>query len=194
MTKQNHITHQPASFLARLLATCIDSGIVMLATTASLWHIAQQPTVVDIVAASINALFIVILPASLLYLILKIVALYRYGISPGKWIVGMRVTTLEGNLLTWKRAYFRETITKAVSGMPLALGYFAMLWHPEKLTWHDRLAGSVVEDSMPRPAVGLAVLLGISALNGWLGWQAYQGFVMNTQLMADVQRIIALFF
>ena len=41
------------------------------------------------------------------------------------------------------RAFIRY-IGRFVSTIVFLLGYFWMLWDPEKQTWHDKFAGSVV--------------------------------------------------
>lgn len=62
----------------------------------------------------------------------------------GKRIVSLRVVdaaTLEP--VSRRRAAVR-TLAKLVSLAPLGLGYLAMLWHPQKRCWHDRLSGTAV--------------------------------------------------
>jgi uncharacterized RDD family membrane protein YckC len=66
------------------------------------------------------------------------------GATPGKRICGIRVIDMRtGGPIGYGRAFIRW-IMKIVSGIPLYLGYFWMLWDKEKQTWHDKVSDSVV--------------------------------------------------
>ena len=68
----------------------------------------------------------------------------RRSATVGKRVVSLRVVdaaTLEP--VSRRRAAVR-TLAKVVSLAPLGLGYLAMLWHPQKRCWHDRLSGTAV--------------------------------------------------
>ena len=38
----------------------------------------------------------------------------------------------------------RQRRIRSFSTIPIFLGFFWMLWDPEKRTWHDKIAGAVV--------------------------------------------------
>jgi uncharacterized RDD family membrane protein YckC len=42
-------------------------------------------------------------------------------------------------------------VARILSAIPCLLGYFWMLWDPEKQTWHDKIAGSVVVPTSDYP-------------------------------------------
>ena len=64
--------------------------------------------------------------------------------TPGKLLAGIRVVHAEtGERLTFSQAVIRY-LGYIVSFVPLLVGYFWMLKHPRKQTWHDLLAKSVV--------------------------------------------------
>lgn len=66
------------------------------------------------------------------------------GQTIGKRALGIRVLDLRtGGSIGFSRAVLRY-FAHILSGIPLFLGYFWMLWDPEKQTWHDKIAGSVV--------------------------------------------------
>jgi uncharacterized RDD family membrane protein YckC len=66
------------------------------------------------------------------------------GQTIGKRALGIRVLDLRtGDSIGFSRAVLRY-FAHILSGLPLLLGYFWMLWDPEKQTWHDKIAGSVV--------------------------------------------------
>ena len=103
--------------------------------------------VLIVVAAAIsNALLV------LVYLAVIVVAIGYYiyfeggptGATFGKRICGIRVYDLKGgSQIGYGRATIRY-LMKIVSGIPLYLGYFWMLWDGEKQTWHDKVADCVV--------------------------------------------------
>ena len=67
-----------------------------------------------------------------------------YGQTIGKMALGIRVVDIAGGgSIGYPRACAR-TFGRIASALVLYLGYFWMLWDPEKQTWHDKIAGSVV--------------------------------------------------
>ena len=68
------------------------------------------------------------------------------GWSPAKRIIGLRIVDSAGNPPGWRRGLGR-TAASFISGIALGLGYIAAAWHPEKRTWHDRIAGTWVVDA-----------------------------------------------
>jgi uncharacterized RDD family membrane protein YckC len=66
------------------------------------------------------------------------------GQTFGKQALGIRVIDLAtGGPIDYGRAFIRY-IGRIVSAIVIYLGYLWMLWDPEKQTWHDKMAGSVV--------------------------------------------------
>lgn len=185
-----HPTSVPADFFSRLLALLIDNVLWTLPIVAGAWYVSMQKTLVDVAVAIANVFLMVMLPMGVVYVIYVVVMTSRFGGTIGKLALGLDVVDEEGNNLTWKRAFFREAVAKWVSGFLLGAGYFAMLWHPKKLTWHDTLAGSMVRQQGTRYVEGMALLLGIGALIGWLGFQTFQGFSTNTQLINDFKQLL----
>ena len=49
----------------------------------------------------------------------------------------------DGSYIGIKRAAYRNLMSY-VSGIVFGIGYLSMLWNPNKQTWHDRVAQSVV--------------------------------------------------
>jgi uncharacterized RDD family membrane protein YckC len=73
------------------------------------------------------------------------------GQTVGKMAVGIRVLDLaRGGSIGYLRAFIRD-IGRIVSFIALLLGYLWMLWDPEKQTWHDKFAGSVVVPTSAYP-------------------------------------------
>jgi uncharacterized RDD family membrane protein YckC len=66
------------------------------------------------------------------------------GATFGKRGVGIRVVDIgTGAPIGYSRALVRY-LGRIISSIPLYLGYFWMLWDPEKQCWHDKFAGDVV--------------------------------------------------
>ncbi|MBT6401018.1 RDD family protein [candidate division WWE3 bacterium] len=69
----------------------------------------------------------------------------KYGATLGKMALKIRVENIDtGKNLTIVEAILREVVGKFVSTLAVLLGYFWMLWDPEKQTWHDKIGKSVV--------------------------------------------------
>ena len=67
------------------------------------------------------------------------------GATVGKKAMGLRVQNMNtGANLTYVEAFLREVVGKLISMIALFLGYLWMLWDPNKQTWHDKIASSVV--------------------------------------------------
>ena len=73
------------------------------------------------------------------------------GATPGKMAVGIRVIDAHtGQPIGYSRAFIRW-IGHIVSAIVLLLGYFWMLWDPEKQCWHDKFADDYVVPTADYP-------------------------------------------
>ena len=73
------------------------------------------------------------------------------GQTIGKRAMNIRVVDFAtGGAIGVPRALIRY-IARFVSSLPCGLGYFWMLWDPEKQTWHDKLATTVVVPTSAYP-------------------------------------------
>ena len=66
-----------------------------------------------------------------------------WGMTLGKWALGIRVLTSDGHKLSWARALARVGAF-LVASAPLKLGLAAILWDERRRGWHDHLAGTIV--------------------------------------------------
>jgi uncharacterized RDD family membrane protein YckC len=77
------------------------------------------------------------------------IAYYTYfegstGQTIGKRAVGIRVVDIAGGgPIGYTRAFIRY-VGRIVSFVVVLLGYLWMLWDPQKQTWHDKMANSIV--------------------------------------------------
>ena len=66
------------------------------------------------------------------------------GQTIGKQALGIRVIDFKvGGPIGYGRGLLR-TVARYLSALIILLGYLWMLWDPEKQTWHDKIAGTVV--------------------------------------------------
>lgn len=73
------------------------------------------------------------------------------GQTVGKKVMNIRVIDfLNGGPIDPGRALIRY-LARIISSIPCGLGYFWMLWDPEKQTWHDKLANTVVVPTSSYP-------------------------------------------
>jgi uncharacterized RDD family membrane protein YckC len=66
------------------------------------------------------------------------------GQTVGMRILGIRaIDAVTGGRVDYGKAFVRYLVS-LVSGLACLLGYFWMLWDPERQTWHDKVAGTFV--------------------------------------------------
>jgi len=69
----------------------------------------------------------------------------KFGQTWGKKWLGVKVVRIGTNDVPgYLKAFLRDSIGKILSAIVLLLGYFWMLWDPQKQTWHDKIAGTIV--------------------------------------------------
>lgn len=181
----------PASFQDRLLAYLIDLFIWMLLCLLPLHFLSQIESLAVLINQLVNTVAFYWLPLTLIYSFLIYLGLITYlGGTPGKLILGLRILDSHASFLDIKKAFFREYITKVVSAGVLFAGYFAMLWHPKKKTWHDMLSGSLVMTREPQRLLGLtvsSVLLIIVIYNLYV---LKQDFINNQSLQTEIEYVL----
>ncbi len=63
--------------------------------------------------------------------------------TPGKQTLGIKVTDLEGNRISFGKAVFRYVV-KMIAGDTFGIGYLAIIFSKKKQGLHDMAVGSVV--------------------------------------------------
>ena len=117
-----------ASFGERLIAALID-GVVVGLGTGILGRIGILGSLVGFVVSYGYYVYLEGSPS---------------GQTIGKRAMSIRVVGMQtGQTIGYAGAFIR-VIGKIVSSIACLLGYFWMLWDPEKQTWHDKFADSVV--------------------------------------------------
>jgi uncharacterized RDD family membrane protein YckC len=73
------------------------------------------------------------------------------GQTVGKKVMNIRIVDADnGGPIGYGRAFLRY-IGKIISAIPCGLGYLWMLWDPNKQTWHDKIASTVVVPTSAYP-------------------------------------------
>jgi uncharacterized RDD family membrane protein YckC len=66
------------------------------------------------------------------------------GQTPGMRLLRIRaVSATDGGPVDYRTAFVRYVVS-LVSGLACFIGYFWMLWDPERQTWHDKVARTFV--------------------------------------------------
>lgn len=65
------------------------------------------------------------------------------GASPLRRTIGVLILDEKTGAFIGTKRGLKWVLMSQISGLVLFLGYFAMLWHPNKQTWHDRVANAV---------------------------------------------------
>lgn len=177
---------QPAGFGLRLLASLIDSVILMLPLLLLLTFAAQSETLQAALPWVFATLLYIFASPAIFYTILT--THYVNG-TPGKLLVGMIVTDEEGNHLRLTRNIFRHTIGYVFASMLFCIGYVNIITDPNKQGWHDKAAGSKVLITTNRWPLGLLSLL---VLLGACGMLLYS--MTNSLLTGPMQKELATLF
>lgn len=73
------------------------------------------------------------------------------GQTVGKRAMNIRVVDISGGGSIGPGRALIRYIGKIVSGLACLIGYLWMLWDPEKQTWHDKFANSIVVPTSAYP-------------------------------------------
>lgn len=98
----------------------------------------QPPTQADITLAMAGLILNL-----LVQLGYQVFFLGKYGATPGKMLLGLRVVTPEGEPITYMRALGRWA-AEIVTGCTFLIGYIIAAFDEEKRSLHDRIAGTRV--------------------------------------------------
>lgn len=126
----------------------------------------------------VATLFDLVVPAQ--YAFYKVYLLFAYWIvleasplqgSLGKWVMGLRVRTVEGHRLTLRQSVWRN-FTRFFSLVPLGFGYLFILFSPTRQALHDSLSHTVLPLIPPQEQPWLsrlrpAIVVVFLALLGW---------------------------
>lgn len=131
-----------AGFVSRMVAGALDIVVVAAMVGAVNWFLA---TVEDILRpwrqTDLSSVLYAVAP---LLVIGYFVMFWRFtGQTIGKWTLGLRVVSVDGEEIRFVRALIR-VVGYVISALPLYLGYLQILFDPKRRALHDRLARTAV--------------------------------------------------
>jgi uncharacterized RDD family membrane protein YckC len=135
-----------AGFVSRLLAFGIDIAIISVSLVAIGWLLSTTQQLLRIDTAILSRPLRVILVAvgAFLYVAGYYTLFWTLnGQTPGKVLLGVRVVTLEGGQLSFKRSLVRF-VGYILSALPLYAGFVWILIDNRRQGWHDKLASTFV--------------------------------------------------
>ncbi len=130
-----------AGFWIRFLASIIDSIILLILTWPLLYYIygADMFSGTEMVKGVADILLSYVFP-----LVFSVVLWMKYGGTPGKRMLGLRLINEEtGENLDVGKSIVRY-IGYIISALVLLLGFIWVAFDKKKKGWHDHMAGSVV--------------------------------------------------
>jgi len=128
-------------FWARVLATLIDSVLIMAITLPTLLAIYGMAYLEN------RSMFqgpADILISNVLPMILVILFWAKKQATPGKMAVSARIVDAETGGKPSKKQCVGRYFAYFLSAIPLGLGFLWVAFDPKKQAWHDKLAGTVV--------------------------------------------------
>ena len=128
-------------FWARVLATLIDSVLIMAITLPPLLGIYGLAYLENNEAVSGLA---DILISNILPMILVILFWTKKQATPGKMAVSAKIVDAETGGKPSKKQCVGRYFAYILSAIPLGLGFLWVAFDPKKQAWHDKLAGTVV--------------------------------------------------
>ena len=128
-------------FWARVLATLIDSVLIMAITLPPLLAIYGLAYLENDEAISGLA---DILISNILPMILVILFWTKKQATPGKMAVSARIVDAETGKAPSVKQCIGRYFAYILSAIPLGLGFLWVAFDPKKQSWHDKLAGTVV--------------------------------------------------
>jgi uncharacterized RDD family membrane protein YckC len=103
-----------------------------------------EPNVPGSIAMAVTLyllLFVLIFGAQLFYHVWFVM---KYGGTPGKMAVQLRIINADGSPLTWKRALARFGAEIFITGLTCNIGYLIAAFDEEKRTLHDHICNTRV--------------------------------------------------
>ena len=146
-------TSEYGGFWRRVLAFIVDGliiGAIMLpfGIGLGLAHLAAAFSHEDVTSDMLASMF----AASMMVWLIRVVVSWLYGAgfessrfqaTPGKMLVRVKVTDLEGGRISFARATGRQ-VGKWVSGIILGIGYLLVAFTDRKQGLHDMIASTLV--------------------------------------------------
>jgi uncharacterized RDD family membrane protein YckC len=139
-----------AGFVSRFIAYFLDGVVIAVSLGVTVWFVDMAQSVlrlqsiVDLPILSDSGQFVLTGTAAAIIVILYRIFFWSLtGQTPGLKFMGLRVVTLDGKHLSFKRAVLRM-VGYLISTVPLYLGFAWILIDDRRQGWHDKLARTCV--------------------------------------------------
>ncbi len=132
-----------ASINKRALAFMIDEIIITLLFAVIVWDKLSSISSQQEMMAYVSSLAIYIIGVKMVY---QAFFVYMYGATIGKIIVKIRVIESEYLGLPTLSQSILRAVMRSISEMLFYIGFVVAYFTPIRLTWHDRVATTLVVD------------------------------------------------
>ena len=132
-----------SSINKRSVAYAIDEILVSVLFAIIVWEQLKVIKTPEEMMTYSSSLFVYIMSVKIIY---QSVFIYMYGASLGK--LAMKIRVIESDYLglpTLKQSILRA-IMRVIGEMVFYFGYIVAFFSPIRLTWHDRIATTLVID------------------------------------------------
>lgn len=178
-----------SGFWRRFLAMFTDGFMLFMPNLYAIWFVSKSSTLVELLANAIQMLAIITLPMIFISAAYSIFSIHYFGTTIGKALAGIWIVRESGEKLSVKRALFRQTVGRKVSGALLGAGYWSLIKNPKKQTWHDQMVGSLAIVRGNWWPLALITLLIMLASTAFVGNSTIKNINSNLQLKQDVSVI-----
>ena len=145
------LTSRPplAGILVRFAALLLDGivpSLIFIPLGIVAWIISLSFPALPGDTMQIVAIFILLLTSvGLSSYAATVLALWAYGLTPGKWMLGIRVVKRDtGSPAGFWRMALRQTIGQWVSAILCYLGFIWAMVDANRQGWHDKIAKTLV--------------------------------------------------
>lgn len=135
-------TRRRAGFVSRLAALVADTLILILALRGTAWFFLVWERALRRFAPPVDLAKLLLVCGPLVVAVYQIAFWCLRGQTPGKWLLGIRVVSLQGDRVRFGQAVVRLA-GYLVSALPFYLGFLWVLGR-ERRGFHDRLARTEV--------------------------------------------------
>ncbi len=132
-----------ASINKRALAFMIDEIIITLLFAIIVWDKISSISSQQDMMAYVSSLAIYIICVKMIY---QAFFVYMYGATIGKMILKIRVIESEYLGLPTLLQSILRSVMRSISEMLFYMGFIVAYFTPIRLTWHDRVATTLVVD------------------------------------------------
>jgi len=174
------IVDKVASVWLRWLAWLIDLLLLGLFYQFFFLGVVSARTVTGLFDALLNLVIGGFLLIPLAYPFLNSFLISQFGGTLGKLLTGTKIVDVEGEKISFKRAFWRNFLGYLVSGMFFWAGFIWMAKDKKRRGWHDMMANTLVVVSSRLGAMtGILILALVLLGNIFLGLRSYQLIVQN---------------